>query len=335
MRYVFRIGFALTLGLALMAGCSDDDGSIESIDWASSVAVTVEEQPEQPGMQFGFRIGVSNSASSNIEWFTNGERDDYKPAYWPDGSKIAFFRVFDYGDGFLLNWKSKLCVMNADGSDVRELTSGEYGEFTPYWSRDGTNQIVFHRIDGGHKIYITSPNADPGDEQLLSDPDFWDRPWSSLGDGRILVSRELPDLGHFLLTPNVGGTPIYEGISYPIPDAYLNHMTISPSETKVAYMKVADTTPVAIVSQGYFWDAVIAYADFDADNLRIENEVEITEYDDTNIDWYPSWTPDEKYIVYAHSGVIRAYSLETGITEQISSHDDLDYRYPTVVGQTK
>jgi Tol biopolymer transport system component len=320
-----------------MAGCTDDggSGSNDSIDWASSLAVTAEEKPEPPEMHFGFRIATSNSASSNIEWLTDGERDDYKPAYSPDGSKITFFRVFDYGAGFQGSWKSKLCVMNADGSDVRELTAGEYLDATPYWTRDGTNRIVFHRLYQGHKIYITSPDANVDDEQLISDPDFWDRPWSSLADGRILVSREAPYLAHFLLTPNVGGTPIYEEISYPIPDTNLNHMTISPSETKVAYMKVADTTPGDLLSQEHFWDTVIAYADFDADNLRIENEVEVTEYDDTSVDWYPSWSPDEKYIVYAHSGVIRAYSLETGITEQISSRDDLDYRYPTVVGQTK
>jgi hypothetical protein len=33
--------------------------------------------------------------------------------------------------------------------------------------------------------------------------------------------------------------------------------------------------------------------------------------------------------------LVRHYDLETGITEQISSHDELDYRYPTVVGQAK
>jgi hypothetical protein len=335
MRYVFLPNGLLCLGVFASSACNDGESGSDTIEWASSVAVRSEEKPEQPGMHFGFRIAVNNSESSDIEWLTNGERDDYKPAYSPDGSKITFFRVFDYGTGFLANWKSKLCVMNADGSDVRELTAGEYLDATPYWTRDGTNRIVFHRLDQGHKIYITSPDASVGDEQLISDPDFWDRPWSSLADGRILVSRELPYLAHFLLTPNEGGTPIYEEISYPIPDTNLNHMTISPSETKVAYMKVADTTPGDLFSEKHFWDAVIAYADFDADNLRIENEVEITEHDDTSIDWYPSWSPDEKYIVYAHSGVIRAYSLETGITEQISSHDDLDYRYPTVVGQTK
>lgn len=335
MRDVFRFWFVLALGVALMAGCADSSDSDDTVEWAATAAVKADQLPNE---LFGFRIGISNSADPNVEWLTEGERDDYKPAYSPDGSKIAFFRVRDYQDSpSIFEWKTQLCVMDADGSNVRELTSGEYGEFTPYWSRDGTNQIVFHRIiDGGHKIYITSPNADPGDEQLISDPSFWDRPWSSLRDGRILVSREYPfPFGHYLLTPNIGGDSIYEEVGYPFEDTYLHHMTISPSETKVAYVKNTNLTPVDMVIQNIHNNGVLAYADFDAANLRIENEVVFTEYDESTKDWYPSWTSNEDYIIYAHEGVIRRYDLQTGATEQISSREELEYRYPTVVGQTK
>ena len=108
-------------------------------------------------------------------------------------------------------------------------------------------------------------------------------------------------------------------------------MTISPSETKVAYVKNTNLTPVDMVAQNIHNNGVLAYADFDVANLRIENEVVFTEYDESTKDWYPSWTPDEDYIVYAHDGVIRGYDLQTGNTEQISSRDELEYRYPTVV----
>lgn len=339
MRYVLWWIGVLCLGAVSWFGCSDNGSSSDAIRWAASVAVTSEEQPEQPGMHFGFRIAISNSVNSDVQWLTDGEQDDYKPAYSPDGSQIAFFRVVDYVAVPAVTWKTTLSVMNADGSDVRALTSGDYNDTTPYWTRDGSNQIIFCRWGPGQRVYVTSPDATPGDERLVSDPMFGDRPWSSLQDGRILVTRELPlPTAPFLLTPNVGGEPVYQEISYPFEDTYLHHMTISPSETKVAYMKVSDITLEAILAQDVHLPAIIAYADFDAENLRIENEVEITEFDDSTVDWYPSWSPDEKHIIYAHWGatrVIRAYSLETGITEQISSRDDLDYRYPTVVGQTK
>jgi hypothetical protein len=63
-------------------------GGIDTIEWAASIAVTSQEEPFE---HFGFRIGVSSSESSNIEWLTDGALDDYKPVYSPDGSQITFF----------------------------------------------------------------------------------------------------------------------------------------------------------------------------------------------------------------------------------------------------
>jgi len=257
----------------------------------------------------------------------------------------VFFRALEYGDGAVFNWKSQVFVMNADGSDVRQLTSGEYMDFNPMWTRDGSNQITFTRfgpsvanefasIPESMGIYRTSPDADVGDEQLISDPDFFEMGYSSLKDGRMLVRREV-NQEYFLLTPNLGGTPVYQKISYPFEDTYLHKMTISHSETKVAYMKVEGYTGLDGLIKDSYAPAIMAYADFDAVDLRIENEVEITEYDPFIVSWYPSWDPDEQFIIYAHGNVINAYFLQTGITTQISSNDALSYRYPNVVGSVK
>jgi hypothetical protein len=356
MRYGFGIGLALALGLALMVGCSDENGEggsggtagtggmaggggIDTIEWAASIAVTSEEKPYE---HYGFRIGVSSSAHANIDWLTDGALDDYKPVYSPDGSQVTFFRVYEYLGEPVPEWRSKICVMNADGSGYRELTSGEYSDYIPYWTRDGSNDITFTRvaIPFSQRIYRTSPDAAPGEEELISDPENFEHGYSTLEDGRMLIRRELP-FSYFLMTPNLGGTPSYEPLSYSGDEGtYLHKMTVSPSETKVAYMKVEGLTLADILAQRVYLPAVIAYADFDPVNLRIENEVEITEFDDSTLVWYPAWTADEKHILYAHSfdgrGVIKAYSLEAGTTTQISSRDDeLDYRYPVPVGIAK
>jgi len=340
MRDVFRFRFAFALGLTLMTACGEDEnGTSEAIEWEASIAVTSEEQPYE---HFGFRIGVSNSESSDIEWLTDGALDDYKPVYSPDGSQITFFRVYEYNGEPVPEWRSKICVMNADGSGYRELTSGEYSDFVPYWTRDGSNDITFTRfaIPFSQRIYRISSDAQPGEEQLISDPDNFEFGYSTLEDGRILVRRDIP-VSYFLMTPNPGGTPTYETLSPPGDEAaYMHKMTVSPGETKVAYMKVEGLTLADIVAQRVYSPAVIAYADFDPVNLRIENEVEITELDESSLVWYPAWTADEKHIIYAHRfdgrGVIKAYSLETGTTTQISARDDeLDYRYPVPVGIAK
>lgn len=345
MRYVFGFGFALALSLALMAGCSDSDESgADSIQWAASSAVASEEEPGH----YGFGITVSSSDGSEVQWLTDGELDDYKPAYSPDGSKIAFFRVLDYRSGVVFDWRSKLMVMSSDGSGVRELTDSGALDHIPYWTRDGSGAITFNRAQGAsNRIYRTTPNAQPGDEQLLSDPTYIEEGYSSLRDGRIIMRREFPPKV-FLLTPGDAGSPSYEEISYPYEGTLLHRITVSPSETRIAYMKIApeNLDPVHL---RIYNSSVIAYADFDAENLRIDNELEITQYDESTRDWYPAWSPDEKVIIWTHgvscpvlgtepcdpSGVVMGHSLETGLTTQISSRDDLEYRYPNVVGALK
>ena len=62
-------------------------------------------------------------------------------------------------------------------------------------------------------------------------------------------------------------------------------------------------------------DSVIAYAEFDLENLAVKNEVVISPEDKSYVDMYPRWSHDEKYIVYSSSrgGKMQQYiySLET------------------------
>jgi len=46
----------------------------------------------------------------------------------------------------VVHWKSQVFVMNADGSDVRQLTGGDFMDFNPMWTRDGSNRITFTRF---------------------------------------------------------------------------------------------------------------------------------------------------------------------------------------------
>lgn len=89
---------------------------------------------------------------------------------------------------------------------------------------------------------------------------------------------------------------------------------------------------------------MIAYADFDAENLAISNEVEVTELNEANNNWYASWTQDEDKLIYACAGdcpegesigQIFEYDLTTRTTRKISGNDGLQYRYPAIKGVVK
>ncbi len=276
--------------------------------------------------QTGERWATSTDLNIVIHSLTEGPQrlttsgNDFKPSWSPDGSMLTFFRATQYGADFK-DWRSKICVINADGTGLRELTTAEYPNFNPTWTRDGTNRIVFNRYSptgsARNQVFWTLTTADPGDEELVSDPTFASFEWvcSCLQDGRMLVDRQSArGFQSFLLTPD-GDNPTYAEVERPTTLPW-HKLSLSPSETKVAYMLDFDGNIPT------YNDSVICYAAFDAETLRIYDQVEITPSDLGSIQEYPAWNRDESLLVYDsnESGryQVYAYRLADGETTKLS-----------------
>ena len=76
-------------------------------------------------------IYVMNADGSDVVRLTDNENANYRPAWSPDGGRIAFVsrRDVDYVDS------SEIYVMNADGSGVVRLTDNEYSDGMPLRGR--------------------------------------------------------------------------------------------------------------------------------------------------------------------------------------------------------
>lgn len=275
---------------------------------------------------------VSDGERSEISYLTEtANNNDYKPVFSPDGSKIAFFRTYNEDPSFF-EWRSSICVMNTDGSDFRELTVPDYMNTEPYWMRDGSNRIIWSRMDDGERgkergtyVYWTKADASPGDEEQISATN-WEWTNSSLRDGRIFVKKRN---AYALLTPNPGGEPTYEEIDYPDSYHYLHKGSISNDETMIAYMKKLDP------AGNDYLDAELVYAKFDASAPAIRDEVAFLPRDPQHFSWYVSISPDNSRILYAEDGKIMEYDVETARSRQISTMPDVQYRYPTYEGTCK
>ncbi len=104
-------------------------------------------------------MGPDGSDTVNL---SNNPADDWDPAWSSDGAKVAFVSNRENGE----EGGQFIYVMNADGSNVRQLTT-ENGSDWPDWSHDGS-QITYSRNDD---IYVINADGSGQPVNLTNSPE--------------------------------------------------------------------------------------------------------------------------------------------------------------------
>ena len=97
-------------------------------------------------------IYVMDSDGTNQRRLTANQADNYRPAWSPDGTKIAF--VSNRNGGL-----NQIYVMDADGKNPIRLTDTAKDDY-PSWSPDGQRIAFVSFRDGGREIYVIWIGAD-------------------------------------------------------------------------------------------------------------------------------------------------------------------------------
>jgi TolB protein len=119
------------------------------------------------GVPDDYHIWVMNSDGSEQTMLTDFSptltfNADFDPHWSPDGSQIVFVR-FPQDDV----WDNDVFVMNADGTDIIQLTGDGHINWLPKWSPDGTQIIYqYNGIDLGATTRIM--NADGSGQRPLT-----------------------------------------------------------------------------------------------------------------------------------------------------------------------
>lgn len=297
------------------------------------------EPPARWAASKGLRITVF---SPDGEKTLTGGHHDWKPVWNLAGDRLAFFRTTADAGPFIF-WRAALMVARADGGGDRQLTDGTHRDFNPTWTRDGTERILFNRYGVDEEpdrceVWSIAPDGAPGSEVRLSSPSHrYEWVDAGLRDGRLFVDTVVwsrfgaGSMRSFLLTPAPGGGPgSYQELRRPT-GAMWHKLSVSPSETKVAYM--LDVSG----NLGDYSDDLLYWAELDTEGLAVRNPVRIRGSTGRRcVNEYPRWSADERLVLFDSScgGVSRvyAYRLSDGAIAPVGPASPEPIMFPSVQG---
>jgi Tol biopolymer transport system component len=210
-----------------------------SADGQKIIYTAAEPDPDRPDVQEMSReIFTMNARQGRAQRLTSNRVPDYQPVFSLDGQEIAFVRegniwvmsangrnarpLTSLGvdsdpvwtpDGRIVfmtgRWDSTihLAIMNADGTNITQLTRGARSSFSPRVSPDG-QWITFYRYDGSGPFFNYAVSAfhpwniyrirmDGTDEQRLTDDGLLNFLPAFSPDGRGILYQKILDFYSF------------------------------------------------------------------------------------------------------------------------------------------
>lgn len=172
---------------------------------------------------------IANSDGTNLRRLTNNGRNNYLPAWSPDGRQIAYIsggrRGFD---------SHEIYVINADGSGDTPLTDNDAQEYGVAWSPDGQTIAFGTNREGAWRIYTMQP--DGSQQRSLPTPAEGNSPtWSPDGRRIAFMSERNGTADIFVMDADGGNQQLLAG-----GEAWEYLPVWSPSGSRIAFASTRD-----------------------------------------------------------------------------------------------
>jgi Tol biopolymer transport system component len=148
---------------------------------------------DREGWEEDYQVVVIDSRTGTQRAITSGPDDHFGVAWSPDGTRIAYLRSAELGR------PARLFIANADGTQARQVGTGEYQESSPSWSPDGSQlAMTLYSRD----IAIVDAQSGGVVRQLTYDQRSVEPAWSPDGSTIAFVVVSLDDSAIWLMDAN-------------------------------------------------------------------------------------------------------------------------------------
>lgn len=186
-------------------------------------------------------------------------------------------------------------VINANGSELKRLTSGPARDFDPAWSPDGQRIVFRSERDGSSQIYVMSADGTGQRNISRTEEDNWGPAWSP--DGAWVAFNSARGTGNramygYVMRPD-GSTVRKRG------DIWVEYPAWSPDGMRIAFMSM---------QPGAFG----ANPDYEIYVMNADGSgVKRLTYSPGEDGW-PSWSPDGKTIAFTSARDSHGQSGDVG-----------------------
>jgi TolB protein len=261
-RVHIRFGIALVSTACVVSGCSGSDSPL-----TPEVDNRVIAFSSGDGVTRGSSIFVMHADGSGKTRITGDGGFDNGPSWSPDGLHITF----DSDRLTTVSNRTRVWVMDADGSNLRLLANG----FMARWSPDGTTLLYTEQTpDLVYAVYVA--NSDGSSPKRLTNNPAGEVQAAWSPDGRQIVYSAYPDAGDMnLYIVNSDGTGQRQLTHLA---GYSEGAAWSPDGTRIAFLHGAS-----------YQDGAVHVIDIDGTDDRALTALGCGG---------PSWSPDSRQIAY-------------------------------------